>query len=507
MLVEHSPDAICVHRDGLIVYMNRSGQRYLRAESREEILGRPITDFIAPSSIGPMLARIASLDAHGVASEPSEAEVVALDGSTLSMEAVSVRTSWNGEPAFQVILRDLTEHKAAQQALRYQAALVTHVSDAIVGVSADGLVTSWNPAAESIYGRTSAEVVGRDIAGALGVPCDPSTVIKAGGRVRDTHLRAGGSALSVTVSAAAMGDGFVLVCADQSALRRAEEHFTAVVESLDEGVVVLDHAGRIASANLAAKSMLGIRTGLETAGRAGDLPFSVYGTDERPISSTAHPVAVTKRTRQPSSGVIGIERRWDGRRFWLSLTATLLNPDDATSSIVAAFSDITEHHHASMELEFAATHDHLTGLPNRTLLLATLDGALNKPNRHHVIVVLFIDVDNFKTVNDTFSHAVGDAVLGVVAQRLTATLPQTAIVGRIGGDEFVAVVPAAMGTEVDDVRNALAAPMTIDDRVLAVAASVGRVSVAPGDARGALEILNAADLDMYQAKPVQQRLS
>ena len=153
VLVEHSPDAIAVHRRGTLVYLNPAGMRYLRAERADDVIGRPIAEFIAAESVGPMFERIAALDSHGTASAASEATVLALDGTRLIMEAVSVRTLWNGEPAFQVILRDLTEHKAAQKALQYQAALVEHVSDAIVGVSSDGLVSSWNPAAESVYGR------------------------------------------------------------------------------------------------------------------------------------------------------------------------------------------------------------------------------------------------------------------------------------------------------------------------------------------------------------------
>ncbi|WP_179276269.1 sensor domain-containing protein [Rhodococcus sp. 06-235-1A] len=501
VLVEHSPDAIGVHRRGTMVYLNPAGMRYLRAETPDDVIGRPITEFIAAESVGPMFERIAALDTHGTASAASEATVLALDGTTLTMEAVSVRTVWNGEPAFQVILRDLTEHKAAQRALQYQAALVQHVSDAIVGVSSDGLVSSWNPGAESVYGRCASDVLGRSVSHAVGVPCDPASILLAGGRLCESHRRADGTALAVVVSAAQMPDGWVLVCADRSAVRRAEEHYTAVVESLEAGVVVLDHTGRIESANLAAKTILDLEVGSETTGQASTLPFRVYGTDEGPIHPYEHPVAVTRKTGRPSQAVIGVERRRDGRNFWLSLTSTMLDAGNPAPSIVATFVDITDSYRMSMKLEYAATHDDLTGLPNRPLIMARLDEELARPARDDAMAVLFIDLDNFKTINDLHGHTVGDAVLGVVAARLTRALPADAFVGRIGGDEFVAVVPRCAGTEADDVRAELATPITTAGRALTVTASIGGVTVDRYDTRSALAILDDADHEMYQSKP------
>lgn len=507
VLVEHSPDAIGVHRHGTLVYLNPAGMRYLRADSAEDVIGRPIEDFIAAESIGPMLERIAALGTRGSASAASEATVLALDGTTLPMEAVSVRTVWNGEPAFQVILRDLTEHKAAQKALRYQAALVEHVSDAIVGVSSDGLVSSWNPAAVSVYGRYSADVLGRSVSYAVGVPCDPAAILRAGGQLCESHRRADGTALAVMVSAAQMPDGWVLVCADRSAVRRADDHFTAVVESLEAGVVVLDHSGRIESANLSAKTILDVEVGSETAGQALSLPFRVYGADQGSIHPFEHPVAATRKTGQPSQAVIGIERRRDGQHFWLSVTATMLTSGKPAPSVVATFVDITDAYRMSMKLEHAATHDDLTGLPNRPRILARLDEELARPERDDAMAVLFIDLDNFKTINDLHGHTVGDAVLGAVAARLTRALPADAVVGRIGGDEFVAVVPHRAGTEADDVRAELASPITTAGRVLTVTASIGVVTVDRDDTRSALDILDDADHEMYQSKTVSQYLS
>ncbi len=158
-LLEHSPYPMCVHADGRVVYVNPAGVKGIAANSADDVVGRMITDFVHPDSIAPMLARIADLHEEGDHSPASEAVMLCVDGSTLDAEVVSVLTSWNGKPAYQVIFRDLTVQKAAEAALRYQAALVTHATDAIIATTLAGTVTSWNPAAEAIYGRPAARVL------------------------------------------------------------------------------------------------------------------------------------------------------------------------------------------------------------------------------------------------------------------------------------------------------------------------------------------------------------
>ena len=147
---------MCVHADGRVVYVNPAGLRGIAAHSAEDVVGRMITDFVHPDSIAPMLTRIAGLQKEGDASPASEAVMLRLDGSPVDAEVVSVLTSWDGKPAYQVIFRDLTMQKAAEATLRYQAALVTHATDAIIATTLAGTVTSWNPAAEAIYGRSAA---------------------------------------------------------------------------------------------------------------------------------------------------------------------------------------------------------------------------------------------------------------------------------------------------------------------------------------------------------------
>lgn len=503
LLVELSPDAIVVHQFGVIRWMNPAGMRYLEASDESQVVGHLITEFIHPDSIADMISRITGLTTHGAVSAPSEAIVLTLNGGQIPAEAVSVRTLWNGEPAFQVILRDLTEHKAAQDALRYQAALVNHVSDAIIGVTADGHISAWNPAAERIYRRDAADVIGQPLSVGLGVQRDPPSIIAAGGRIRDTHVQADGGLLFVAVSASQMDDGWVLVCSDQTAIRQAEQHFTTVVESLSEGVVVLDHTGRITSVNPSAHRMFDLSVGARI--HDGRQPYTVLAHDGRPVGPEDHPIAAALRTGRTSSAVVGVERRRDGRHFWISLTAARLNPGDPQSPVVATFSDITDPYEAGLQLEHAATHDELTGLPTKALFLARLDAELDKDPRER-LTVLFIDLDDFKTVNDTHGHAIGDQVLRAVADRLTRVLGHTSTVSRAGGDEFVAIV-VGDAVSIPLLRVALTEPYDIEGRRIIARASVGTVEVPENRKISAHQIVEAADVEMYRSKPGRRRWS
>jgi diguanylate cyclase (GGDEF)-like protein len=157
------------------------------------------------------------------------------------------------------------------------------------------------------------------------------------------------------------------------------------------------------------------------------------------------------------------------------------------------------------ELAFLATHDALTGLPNRTLILDRVQQMLIRARREHApVAALFIDLDNFKAINDSLGHAVGDELLRAVASRLTAVVREADAVGRLGGDEFVVIaseLSLASGPELiaERLREALDQPFKLAEREtpLKVTASIG---IASGDRASAGELLRDADIAMYQSK-------
>ncbi|MFZ0719181.1 diguanylate cyclase [Mycobacterium sp.] len=510
-LLDHSPVAMCVHADGRYVYVNQTLVRKMGAQSAGQLLGRKVTDFIHPDSRGAVRAQIAARQHDGDASPPLEMAIVTLDGVTREVEALAIRTQWAGRPAHKVVFRDVSEQKATEARLRLQAALVAHVSDAFISTTTSGCVTSWNPAAEAIYRRSAVDALGLPIGGVVGADLDLAGIVAGGGVVHTTHRAADGSELAVRMSVSRMDDGYVVLCANHTALRRIEQTCQTVVASLQEGVVVIGADGTVESANPATLRIFGGVGAVEFA-KVTEVP--VYDASGRLLTWDQRPVMETLK-RSPRRGrIYGLDRLSDGERIWVSINWSLLDPNDPDrSSVLMSIVDITDQHNAHRQLAYQATHDVLTGLPNRAHLVALINDAIGSA-KYRWGTVLFIDLDKFKVINDELGHHAGDTVLEVASQRLRAALGPDDVVGRVGGDEFVALLAAPIqrvkvNALVRRLHTALRKPIripavgdcTVTTRVN-IGASIGVVAVHSDEQRCAAEILHAADAAMYQAKTI-----
>ncbi|MBP2298267.1 bifunctional diguanylate cyclase/phosphodiesterase [Azospirillum picis] len=189
---------------------------------------------------------------------------------------------------------------------------------------------------------------------------------------------------------------------------------------------------------------------------------------------------------------------------WLSVKL-VRNEDGAIANYIAAFSDITENRAQEERIRHLAQYDFLTDLPNRFLLRDRLERAILAAGRRGTRVgLLFIDLDRFKTINDSLGHGVGDGLLREVASRLLATVRASDTVSRQGGDEFVVLIndidgPDAAGVVAGKVLRALSEPCTIDGHELQVTPSIG-IAIHPDDGAGIDELLKNADMAMYAAK-------
>ncbi|WP_033340037.1 putative bifunctional diguanylate cyclase/phosphodiesterase [Catenuloplanes japonicus] len=201
--------------------------------------------------------------------------------------------------------------------------------------------------------------------------------------------------------------------------------------------------------------------------------------------------------------------RNDGDSIWTDLVVSLVRAHDGTPRfVVAMVEDITERYRLRLQLEHQALHDPLTDLPNRTLLFQRLEEALADPRPHGRVGLCYLDLDDFKAINDTLGHAAGDRLLRTVAGRLAAAVSGTGngtLVARMGGDEFVVLVPRSSGTAelVSVAEAALAAvrrPVTLDGRSLSVSASAGLIERVAGGGTTAADLMKAADTTLYWAK-------
>jgi diguanylate cyclase (GGDEF)-like protein len=215
-----------------------------------------------------------------------------------------------------------------------------------------------------------------------------------------------------------------------------------------------------------------------------------------------------------------------GKRDWGVLAAVgriqdstppgreMMNHSGALLTVALEHDSMLRSMHAQEELlRQTALYDHLTGLPNRTLLLDRLTQAGERATRHadHRYAVLFVDLDGFKAVNDTFGHAVGDEVLTEVARRLTKVLRPADTAGRLGGDEFVLLLEdvSAEGiprSAVKRLHDAIAAPMIVGGRTMSMSASIG-VAISGTGITDAESLLRIADLAMYDEKKLSQLLA
>ena len=205
-------------------------------------------------------------------------------------------------------------------------------------------------------------------------------------------------------------------------------------------------------------------------------------------------------------------RRADGEEFELDLQLVPVEDGGQLTHWVAFLRDVTTARHQVVSLRHQATHDSLTGLPNRTLLFDSLERAIETARAADSIVALMVmDLDRFKEVNDTFGHHFGDALLKQVAFRVQNQLHDADVVARLGGDEFAIVLPKAADTSevtatARRVLNTLEQPFVIEGQVLEVGASIG-IALFPEHGLDARTLLRRADVAMYTAKQQQNGYS
>jgi diguanylate cyclase (GGDEF)-like protein/PAS domain S-box-containing protein len=298
-------------------------------------------------------------------------------------------------------------------------------------------------------------------------------------------------------------DGFVATLADVTAAveaLRLAEVLEAVLEATPDLVGIADDRGGVAYINPAARECfeLGDRD-VHTMSTSDMYPpesFELYYSEIRPQLLRGEPWA----------GLISM-RRADGELVdvWQTVVGGV-GPGKTIEWIVTVGRDVTEDSRAQADLEYRATHDMLTGLPNRALLLDHLRLALARRDRDvRSVGLVFIDLDDFKTLNDRFGHDAGDAALRDIAQRLAHATRPSDTVARYGGDEFVVLLDG-LGNGVEEaaqianrlIESIAEAPVSFGRRV-AITASAG-VVVAPTALENPERLITAADRLMYRAK-------
>jgi diguanylate cyclase (GGDEF)-like protein/PAS domain S-box-containing protein len=288
----------------------------------------------------------------------------------------------------------------------------------------------------------------------------------------------------------------------QDALAESEEQFRAVSDTVIDAIIMFRADGTVAYWNHAAERILGY-----TAAEAHGKSIADWMTPPRFRDESRRMMqAFTDPGHGPFSGTT-FERaaiRKDGVEIAVELSISALSVG-AQRYGVEVLRDITSRKAAEAAVVRMASHDALTGLPNRRFFIEALEHEIARAKRTgKLLAVLYLDLDRFKDVNDTLGHPIGDRLLQEVAARLRASMRAIDTIARFGGDEFAAMgidiaAAADVGALARKIVAALGAPFAVDDRTIQTGASIG-IAVYGPDSPDAESLLSHADIALYRAK-------
>ncbi len=515
-VIEAALDAIVtMDAEGHVVEFNQAAER-LFGWSRNEVVGRRVADTIVPPNLRDDHQRGLARNVSGGEPGPMlgrrvETEGLRKDGTRVPVELAILPVSLGRGRAFTAYIRDLSELRRSARQLeereRHLRFVVSQMPGLVWTTDTELRFTSSMGAALAGLGLGQNEVVGRSLFEYFQTD-DPEYESIAQHRRALAGLPAhyeatwAGRTFVTHVEALRDHDGGVVgtigVAFDVTERHRAElglgaseRRYRQLFERNVAGVFTATTTGLV-DCNEAFARMLGYDSPAELR----HTPIGALYYDETDREAA---LAELRERGGLNSRQLRLRRR-DGSTLWVLANAAPV--DDLIQGTVI---DVTEHKLAAERISFQAYHDALTGLPNRALLVDRIGQALaGARRRSHGAALLYLDLDQFKRVNDTLGHAAGDALLRDVAVRLAGCLREDDTVARLGGDEFVVLLPevqeASGATLVaEKLLAAVARPCLIEGHELHVTTSIG-IALFPEDGADAATLLREADAALYRAK-------
>ena len=293
----------------------------------------------------------------------------------------------------------------------------------------------------------------------------------------------------------------------EHAFRREHAFLLAMLGQMREGVVAVDEIGRLRYYNQSAMAHLGFAQGRGDAPAEWEHVRDLYHLDMRALDPAEHPLRRALNGQAVDRLELLAGRGPEGSAL-LHLQASsepLRDPAGRSIGAVLITHDVTEVRHSRRRLQWLAYHDALTGLPNRHQLVERLRAAIGRIADHGaMLAVLFLDLDRFKTINESLGHEAGDRLLVEVSARLQSVLNPGDTLARLGGDDFVVLLDALADAEgaaraAERLLAALRAPFQLGERLVYTGASVG-IAMCPADGGEVELLLKRADAAMFQAK-------
>ena len=292
----------------------------------------------------------------------------------------------------------------------------------------------------------------------------------------------------------------------QAALAESTMRYKSVVDGVNNGVVLQDRDGAVLAANPSAERIMQ-QPAEALVGRRIDLLEYGFDQNDNSLAGDDSPVIKALREAVPTTGLqVCLKPQWGQHRWlWFSSIPLMREGEQTPYAVLSSFEDITELRNVQNQFSALANRDALTGLPNRFKMMDLGTSAVSAAQRQgRMLGLLFIDLDHFKDINDTYGHFAGDAFLRAVTQRLKGALRDTDTIARLGGDEFIVLLEACSArANAEEVANRLLyeleQPFVVEDNPVYAGASIG-IALYPEAGASFDELLKAADTAMYSAK-------
>jgi diguanylate cyclase (GGDEF)-like protein/PAS domain S-box-containing protein len=501
---------------GEVRWLNRAAEE-LFGVTLEDTVGRNILEYVHPDDVQLATLAVASVQDKAVGTL-LEVRVRGIDGWRL----VEVRGASLGENILLAV-RDITDRRrwevAGDEVARFRA-LIQNGASIMMLLGRDGTIRASSAVVTRLLGHDQEVLEGQPLARmvddrdlrVLRVAMNEVCVAGSGPVANDLRLlRLDGGMVPFALTFTDLLDdptieGIVVTGHDisdrvaaENELREAHSLLATTLESTADGILVVDQTGQIASFNRRFAEMWRIPDEVLASRDDGQALARVLEQLRDPDAFVAK---VQQLYADPDAHSHDVLQFKDGRVFERDSLPRRIA--DHAVGRVWSFRDITEQERLKHELAHQALHDSLTGLANQALFRNRIDHAAARLHRHeHELAVLFIDLDDFKNVNDTLGHWAGDALLVQISERLMSQLRLEDTAARLGGDEFAVLVDDL--TDRDEaldiaqrIIDVLHEPVSIAAKELTITASIGIAYGEPGT--NADELLRNADLAMYAAK-------
>lgn len=510
-------------RDGMIRQTNFAGASLLGLE-RAALAGRRFTAF-ACTDDRPVLDKFFAKVCASKAREAVEVRLETAAASSPRFVHIEAVASKSGQDC-RVVVADITERKLAEEKLRESEMLfrtiAENVGDLIAMLDTDGRRIYNNPSYRLIFGDEGLEIgsdsfseIHPDDRERIRVIFRKTVATGVGERAEFRFLLGDGSVRYIESEGNVVRDSggkvskVIVVSRDvterkrsEEALLESEQRFRAIFENAAVGIARVSLAGRFLQINEVYSKIIGYSREEVLSQQFGFQQITF------PEDREAN-MALVKRLLEGENDSYSIEKRYirkDGSVVWVNLSVSLLRASAGQPLyFISAVQDITGRKMLEEQLRHLSNYDILTDLPNRTLLADRTRQALATARRDKArMALMYVDLDEFKPVNDTLGHNIGDLLLKEAARRMQGSVRASDTVARIGGDEFVVLLPTIDNDQdallvAEKIRSALCQPFVLAGHSIRISSSIG-IAVYPDDGSEEKTLLNNADAAMYFAK-------